>query len=129
MAIMALRDFYCSLCGCVVTMMSGDLMYPRPVVCDQCLRDVWDLEDEALHQHVAGCLAKPIAAEVRKSPSRDPMVDEDSIVGHIQGYKERWSSAEKAVEAQELERDFWKGLAPGPSALEPDLQRSGGGRR
>jgi hypothetical protein len=92
MAIMAMRDFQCSLCGGWFGEMSGDLMLPSPYVCDGCLQEVWDLDDEALVQYVAERVpaegAQPVSGSVR----------------HIRDIRAGWESVEALVES----RDWWR---------------------
>jgi hypothetical protein len=52
---LAVREFKCSLCQKPFTMLSGDLILPGPNICDDCLREVWELEGEVLVKHVAEC--------------------------------------------------------------------------
>ncbi len=54
---MAVREFECTLCQQPFRLLSGDFFLPEPNVCDDCLRQVWELEREALEEHVAECLA------------------------------------------------------------------------
>jgi hypothetical protein len=42
------REFECTLCQQSFTMPSGDLMVPQPRICDECLTQVWEMEDQTL---------------------------------------------------------------------------------
>jgi hypothetical protein len=89
---LAVREYECTLCQQRFTLLSGDLILPGPRLCDQCLRDVWELEGEALAKHAAGCLA---------GRDKTPV---DNIVRHLKGLKVQWKSVEEAIQARERQR-------------------------
>ena len=89
---LAVREFQCALCQKQFTLLSGDLMFPGPNICDECLGEVWGLEGEELAKHVAECLA---------GEERIPV---NSIVQHIRWHKEQWRSADEVVRDRERER-------------------------
>ena len=102
---MAVREFTCSLCRRQFTLLSGDLMLPGPNICDECLRVIWDLRDEALEKHVAECLAEHVT---KTGEHLDPPSDEravwNTIVQHIKWHRKQWASAEEAIRDRERDR-------------------------
>ena len=94
---MAVREFACSLCQQPFTMLSGDLMLPGPNICDDCVRAVWDLEDEALMKHVARSLG---------SQNEDQSLVNNNVQ-HIKGFKKRWETFDKLIQQREQERGFF----------------------
>lgn len=90
---MSIREFKCDLCDQPFTMPSGDLMVREPNVCDDCLREVWELEDEALTEHTVACLAR--GAE---------QASVDSIVQYINTNREQWGQVEEAIRLREWAR-------------------------
>lgn len=90
---MSIREFRCDLCDQLFTMPSGDLMVPEPNVCDDCLREVWDMDDKALAQHIVGCLARGAG-----------QVSVDRIVQYINTNREQWAEVEEAIRLREWAR-------------------------
>ena len=90
---MSIREFKCDLCDQLFTMPSGDLMVPEPNVCDDCLREVWEMEDEALTGHTAACLAR-----------RAEQASVNSIVQYINTNREQWGQVEEAIRLREWAR-------------------------
>ncbi len=102
---MAARDFKCILCQRNFTLLSGDLMVPTPVICDECLVEVWQLGDDALARYVSKHLAENASPhkEYLESMTRQGTL-EDSIIQDIQGLKERWTSVQDVIQDRELNR-------------------------
>ena len=90
---MSIREFRCNLCDQPFTMPSGDLMVPEPNVCDDCLREVWDMEDEVLTKHTVACLA-PGAEQASVN----------SIVQCIKTHREQWGEVEEVIRLREWAR-------------------------
>ena len=89
MAGMALREFACSLCGQKFEKYSGDLMIPGPEICDNCLHDVWQMDETTLASHVRLCLEQ----QKRQVALQD-------MVQHIQWFKQTFENAEGAIRAR-----------------------------
>ncbi len=89
---MAVREFECTLCRQKFSLLSGDLFFPGPNICDDCLEEVWELESEELAKHVAGRVAS------------EEKIGVNSIVRHIKWHRERWGSAEEAIGNREQMR-------------------------
>jgi hypothetical protein len=70
-------------------MLSGDLIIPGPNICNECLSQVWELEDEALSPYVAERLAD------------EGEISVNNMIEYIQGYKGHWKSAKEAIESRE----------------------------
>ena len=102
---MALRTFECTLCEQSFTRMSGDLILPGPEICDDCIRDTWALEGEALQAHVEERLSQnPRLAEHLASPDgRAALVS--STAECILGLRRGFASADEAL----AERETWRG--------------------
>ena len=100
MAIMALRDFECTLCRERFTLLSGDLMLPVPVFCDECLKELWPLEGDALREYVAQHLAErpPGEGQRRVEPT------EDQVIQAILALKQRGRSIQEVIRDREAER-------------------------
>jgi hypothetical protein len=90
---MSIREFKCDLCDQPFTMSSGDLMVPQPNVCDECLREVWDMPDKALAEHTAACLAQ-----------RAGQASVDDIVSYINANRERWAEVDEVIRLREWAR-------------------------
>ena len=86
MAGMTWREFKCSLCGQKMNRYSGDLMIPGPEICDNCLREVWEMDDNTLSSYVDVCLEK------QKRP-----VTLQSMLKYLQGYNQRWTNVEDVM--------------------------------
>ncbi len=86
---MGLREFECTLCGNKFEQMSGDLMIPGPEICEECLREVWDMEDTALKQYVSTRL---------KEHKREEMIE--SMLQHIQWYKDTYTSVDEVLQSR-----------------------------
>jgi hypothetical protein len=82
---MALRDFNCTLCPKTFERMSPDLIIPEPDLCDDCLREVWEMEGEALTAYVAEHLPEEAEFSVEK------------IVRHTQWIQESSESVDQAI--------------------------------
>ena len=95
----AMREFRCNLCRRPFLMLSGDLMFPQPRVCDDCLRAVWDMEDADLTAHVEECFARGDATRAGddRSPG-DDMISVADVVGLIMAQRQQWGTAEEAIE-------------------------------
>ena len=86
MPIMALRDFTCTLCPKTFEKMSGDLIIPQPDLCDDCLKQVWEMDGDALTAYVTERLPEDAQFSVEK------------IVRHTQSVQEGSASAEQAIQ-------------------------------
>jgi hypothetical protein len=91
---LAVREFECSLCHTPFTMLSGDLILPGPNICDDCLREIWELEGKVLVKHVAGCLG---------SQSEEKGLVH-SVIQHIKWHRGQWRTAEDVIRDRERER-------------------------
>ncbi len=107
---MSIREFECSLCGQPFTMSSGDLMVPHPDLCDECWREVWDMDDEALTEHVVACLARgeSVAGEALGAPSEEQAAV-NSIVQYIKSHTEHYGEAEEVIRQREWARGMLGG--------------------
>jgi hypothetical protein len=95
---MSIREFKCDLCDQPFRMPSGDLMVPQPNVCDDCLREIWDMADEALTEHVVACLARGTGG-----------VSVDRIVQYINTNREQWKEVEEVIRLREWGRSMLGG--------------------
>jgi hypothetical protein len=86
MPIMALRDFDCILCQSSFEKMSGDLIIPQPDLCDDCLKEVWEMDGDALTAYVAEHLPEDAQFSVEK------------VVQNTQWIQESAESVEQAIE-------------------------------
>ena len=104
MAILALREFECTLCQERFTLLSGDLIVPGPRVCDECLKALWELEGDALAKHISESLGK--ASQDGECPEShiEKQALVNSTVQHIRWHKEQWSSVDEAIQDRERER-------------------------
>lgn len=89
---MAVRQFECTLCRRWFTLLSGDLIFPGPRICDACLREAWPLEGEAL------------AAYVTERLAGEQKLPVTSVVQHINQLRGQWASAEAVIGNRERER-------------------------
>ena len=92
MAFMTVREFECTLCRKKFNLLAGDLLLFEPDLCDECLREIWQLEGEELVKYVT---------ERWPDEEKLPM---DSIFQYIKQFKERWPSAEEATRDREQQR-------------------------
>ena len=104
MAILALREFECTLCQRRFTLLSGDLIVPCPRICDECLKGLWALEGDALEKHISESLGKALKDRECSESHIQNQALVSSTVRHIQWLKEHWSSAEEAIQDRERER-------------------------
>ena len=100
MAIMGFRDFECTVCQRHFDMLSGDLMVPGPIICDECLRVLWKLESDAVARHVSECL-KQKDSQLGEGPDAALV---NSTVQLVQWHKEKWGSIEEAIRSREWQR-------------------------
>ena len=107
MAFMAVREFECILCQGHFTLLSGDLMLPEPVICDECLVEVWLLEGDVLAKHISKHLAGNVSPhkEHLESHIRQGTLN-DRIIQYMQGLKQRQASVKDVIQARELRRQF-----------------------
>jgi hypothetical protein len=96
MAVMALREFECTLCGQRFKKFSGDLILPGPRLCDACLRELWQLEGDALRERVSHDLAER-ATSGDKGPEWQNGVEqlEDRVIQIILGFKQSGKTIEE----------------------------------
>jgi hypothetical protein len=92
MSFIMVRDFKCSLCQQQFSLLAGDLM-PGPFFCDDCLREVWSLEDEKLKKHVANCL------------DEKENIPFERIILNIQQYKRGEMGIEEIIAQRERQRN------------------------
>ena len=104
MAILALREFECTLCHRHFSLLSGDLILPSPKLCDECLKVLWELEDDTLEKHISESLAKAHQDRERRESHIEERALVNSTVQHIQWHKEQWSSVEEAIQDRERDR-------------------------
>ena len=104
MAILALREFECTLCHQRFTLLSGDLILPIPRLCDECLKVLWELEGDALEKRISESLAKASQDRARPESHTEKQALVDGTVRLIQWHKEQWSSVEEAIQDRERDR-------------------------
>jgi hypothetical protein len=75
-------------------MLSGDLILPGPNICDDCLREVWNLEGKELAKHIAGRLGL--------QSEESALVH--SVIQHVEWHRERWRAVEDVIRDREWER-------------------------
>jgi hypothetical protein len=72
------RDLECILCGAHFTRLDGDLVVPETLICEACLAEIHELDDEA------------IAGYVSRHLERDQVrVFQDRLIQHIRLLKQR----------------------------------------
>ena len=105
MAVMGIRDFECILCQGNFTLLSGDLMVPEPVICDECLVEVWQLEGDALARYMSEHLAENTSPhkEYIESNIRQGTLCE-KIIRNIQGWKQQQMSVDEIIRDREQAR-------------------------
>ena len=95
MALMAVREFECVLCQAHFTLLSGDLIVPETLICDECLAELWPLQGDALMERISGRL-------VERTPQQAAL--EKRIAQHIEWLRQRWTSADEVIQNRELQR-------------------------
>jgi hypothetical protein len=95
MPIFTLRDFNCVFCQSTFEMLAGDIMIPEPDLCEDCLKEVWEMDDEALTIHFTLHL------------SLDAAFSAEEVVQHTQRIQEQSESPEQAIQAR---KSLLKGL-------------------
>ena len=73
-------------------------MVPTPSVCDECLREVWDMDDEALAEHTAACLARGAG-----------QASVDDIVSYINTNRGQWAEVDEVIRLREWARSMLGG--------------------
>ena len=86
MPVVALHEFNCILCQQTFELMFGDVIFPIPEMCEDCLREVWEMDEKALTAYVA------------KRLPEDAMFPVEKIVQHTQMIQANSESAEQAIE-------------------------------
>ena len=86
MPVMALRNFNCILCSKSFEKMTPDFIVPEPDLCDDCLREVWEMDGDDLTAYVAERLPEDTSFSVEK------------VVQHTQMIQQNSGSAEQAIE-------------------------------
>jgi hypothetical protein len=72
------RDMECILCGKHFTRLDGDLVIPETVICETCLAEIRELDDEAIAGYVSRRLERDRAG-----------VSQDRLIQHIRLLKQR----------------------------------------
>jgi hypothetical protein len=75
------REFECILCQQHFTLLCGDLIVTEYLICDECLAELQQLEEDELREHISQHLAEDV-------PRHDKEF-EDEIVRTIQTLKQR----------------------------------------
>ena len=101
----ALRDLDCTMCRKRFTLLYGDLIIPSTIICDDCLREAWELSGDALTAYISERLKE----NASRAGERAELSDKDRafvvrIAGHIDWCKTRWASADAAIQERERER-------------------------
>jgi len=86
MPIMAERDFECVVCGSPFSMMSGDLVVPYYLICDDCREALSPLDEDTLRKRLSEQVTRE-ALDNRKEViwRGDPQKLIDQIARHILG--------------------------------------------
>ena len=98
---MCVRKFECTLCQRHFEMVYGDLIIVEELICDECRRELWPLENDELREHVSQKLAKNalwLEEHYRWHGERE---FEDRIVRCIQELKRREASIAQVMQAIE----------------------------
>ena len=105
MAIMALREFECTLCQQRFTLLSGDLILPEPMLCDACLQELWQLEGDALRKHISYHLVEH-ASSGDQDPEWQNQVEqlEDQVIQIVLMLKQRGRTIQEIIRDREAER-------------------------
>jgi len=102
---LAVREFQCALCQQQFTLLSGDLIVPESNICDDCLRVMWAMDDQALAEHVRGCLARDkLPAGERPDSQGEEKALVNGIMQSIKRYREQWGEIEGALGHREQGR-------------------------
>ena len=88
MAFMCVRGFECTLCGRHFEMMYGDFILLEELICDECLKELWPLENDELRERVSQKLAKNALWLEERYKWHGERELEDGIVQHIQEHKQ-----------------------------------------
>lgn len=85
MAWAALREMSCTLCGISFVIRSGEMVHPADLVCDGCIRSLWDRLDREGAESVEATLApRPrygLAPEVIAGQIVRRVIDLKDLVG------------------------------------------------
>jgi len=106
-ACMCIRDLDCTLCQRHFEMMYGDLIILEELICDECLKELWPLEDDELRKRVSERLAGNASwLEQHYRWHGEPELG-DHIVQHIQELKQRRPSIVQVIQDREAGRRTW----------------------
>ena len=98
MAIMCVRDFECTLCQQHFEMMYGDLIFLEELLCDECLKELWSLEDDELRERVSQKLAKNALWLEEHYKWHGERELEDGIVQCIQEHKQHGAGMDRVIQ-------------------------------
>jgi hypothetical protein len=104
----AVRQLECILCQRSFSMLAGDLIVPEANICDDCLREVWDMDERSLLEHVKNCLSKGEIWEGEADGSS--MVDMklvSRIVNNIKGSVGQGGRVEELIRQREVDRQIF----------------------
>ncbi len=98
---MCVRDFECTLCQRHFSMMYGDLIVAEELICDECQKELWPLEDDELRERVSEKLAKNASWLEEHYKWHGERGFEERIVQCIQEIKRREANIAQAMRAIE----------------------------
>lgn len=106
MAFMCVRDFECTLCQRNFALMYGDLILPEKLICDECLKELWPLEEDGLRKRVSERLVKNASwLEEHYRWHGEPEFG-DQIVQQFEELRRREASIAQAIQSREVGRQM-----------------------
>ncbi|MCP4428727.1 MAG: hypothetical protein GY803_29930 [Chloroflexi bacterium] len=91
---LTVRGFECSLCQRPFALLVPDFMPPVPLVCDDCLGAVWELDSKALMKYVS---------EHKGAHGKDSTWL-NGIAQRIKWHKEQWKTTADLIRQRNRER-------------------------
>ena len=114
---LAVREFECILCDRRFTLLRQDFILPWTLICDECLVEIWALEEDALAEYLAA--ARPVEGDADRlkptgSPAR-PHPYEREIASHVRELKGRRATVQETIRHRGLERGTFGQAGTGAS--------------
>jgi 5-methylcytosine-specific restriction endonuclease McrA len=71
-----LRELECTHCGGTFTDMEGDMIFPIPRLCDNCLVDLWHSSDEEINQKNVSAENLQLLQQLRQTTQLELLLSE-----------------------------------------------------
>jgi hypothetical protein len=105
---LAVRQLECILCKQPFTLLTGDLIVAEDNICDNCLREIWNLDEYSLQEHLKQRLSKnelPPGKAVNLSVNDIRQINR---IGHnVKEYVSRWGKVDELIRQRELDRQMF----------------------